>query len=58
MKIVKRNTDVNIEFINNGIVIAVSGRDVDDNYANEKIYITDIRSAVEFLEALELMPEA
>ena len=58
MKTVKRNQEVTIEFITNGIIVRVSGRDIDDNYTDEKMYLPDISSVTELLETLELMPEA
>lgn len=57
MKIVKRHSDLNIEFITNGIILSICGRNVDDDYINEKMYIPDITALTEVLIDIEIMPE-
>lgn len=40
MKIKKRSSDLSVEKISNGYVLTLTGRDVNNNYCTDKLFVT------------------
>jgi len=56
MSLTKRNSDFNVEQIHNGFLLKVNGRDDNDDWTDETVYVKDLAGLVSLIESWMELP--
>lgn len=51
MNLITRNSDATVEQISNGYIVTCTGRDDDNNYMTEKVYVDNLAGVSKTLSA-------
>jgi len=57
-KVVKNVSDFNVEIYDNGFTLRYSGNDDEDNWAEAKIIVGDIKELCKLIEGIAVLPRS